>query len=106
VAPAGKLNAKFVLHAVTIGIAKHPSIHVRTVLLPSRDILRQIMAGCFYHANTFGLTSVAFPLLGTGTGGLPRDVCLDAMMSFLIETPLYGAHSVENVQIVLYGPGA
>ena len=106
VTPAGKLNAKFVLHAVTIGIANHPSIDVRTVLRPSRDILRQIMAGCFYHANTLGLTSLAFPLLGTGTGGLPRDVCLDAMMSFLIETLLYGAHTVENVQIVLYGPGA
>ena len=106
VTPAGKLNAKFVLHAVTIGIAKHPSIDVRTVLLPSRDILRQIMAGCFYHANTLGLTSLAFPLLGTGAGGFPRDVCLDAMMSFLIETLLYGAHTVESVQVVLYGPGA
>ena len=78
------------------------SIDVRTVLLPSRDILRQIMAGCFYHANTLGLTSLAFPLLGTGAGGFPSDVCLDTMLSFLIETPLYGAHTVQSVQVVLY----
>jgi hypothetical protein len=52
VTPAGKLNAKFVFHAVTIGTATDPSLDVRTLLRPSRDILRQIMSGCFYHATT------------------------------------------------------
>jgi serine/threonine protein kinase len=104
VTPAGNLNATFVFHAVTLGTRVHPSLEVRTVLRPSRDILRQIMAGCMYHANTLGVRSLAFPLLGTGAAGLPRETCLDTMMSFLIAALLYGAHPIERIDIVLYTP--
>jgi O-acetyl-ADP-ribose deacetylase (regulator of RNase III) len=106
VTSAGKLNAKFVLHAITIGTNYEPRFDVRTALLPSRDVLREIMKGCFYHADTLGLGSLAFPLLGTGAARFPPDVCLDTMMSFLIGALLYGAHTVQRVQIVLYSPQA
>ncbi|MBA4063181.1 MAG: hypothetical protein C0501_05605 [Isosphaera sp.] len=37
------------------------------------------MDGCYYHADTLGLQSVAFPLFRTGNGGFDRRVCLDTM---------------------------
>ena len=76
----------------------------RGTLLPSRDILLQIMAGCFYHADTLRPRNLAFPLLGTGAAGFPQAMCLDTMMAYLIKALLFGAHTVEHVEIVLHKP--
>jgi O-acetyl-ADP-ribose deacetylase (regulator of RNase III) len=96
VTPAGRLRARFVLHGITIEFG------ATQTLFPSRDILRQILSGCVYHANTLGLTSLAIPLLGTGTAGFPPEACLDTMMSFLIDKLMYGAHTLQRVDVVLY----
>jgi O-acetyl-ADP-ribose deacetylase (regulator of RNase III) len=90
----GQLQARFVLHAVTIDYS-HPGA------TPSRDVLLRVMAGCFYHADTLQLRSLAFPLLGTGAGGFPREVCLDTMVGYLVRTLVRGGTSVEEVTIVL-----
>jgi O-acetyl-ADP-ribose deacetylase (regulator of RNase III) len=97
---AGQLKARFVLHAVSI---EHREAGT---LRPSRDILLQIIAGCFYHADTLNLRTLAFPLLGTGVGGFAPATCLDTMVAQLARALLRGAHSVERVDIVLRGARA
>ena len=94
---AGHLQARFVFHAVTIEYQRD------AILLPSRDILLQIMAGCFYHADTLNVRHLAFPLLGTGSAGFPTEVCLDTMVAHLAKILAFGAHSVEQVTITLSG---
>ena len=97
VTTAGNLPARFVFHAVTMGSQG------RRLVLPSRDLISEIMACCFYHADTFALESIAFPLLGTGAGGFPRDICLDTMFRFLAHKFLHGATTVHTAHIVLFG---
>src|SRR5205823_1595827 len=63
VTTAGKLSAKYVFHGVTL------SFENWGLVVPSRDLIAEIVASCFYHADTLGVRSIAFPLLGTGTGG-------------------------------------
>jgi O-acetyl-ADP-ribose deacetylase (regulator of RNase III) len=73
--------------------------------MPSRDLIAEILASCFYHANTLDVRSIAFPLLGTGVGGFPREICLDAMFQFLAWEFLHGLTCVEEARIVVYdGP--
>jgi eukaryotic-like serine/threonine-protein kinase len=70
---------------------------------PSRDVIAEIITSCFYHADTLQVQSIAFPLLGTGTGGFPVDICLDTMFRSLVRTFLRGLTSVRNARIVLHG---
>jgi O-acetyl-ADP-ribose deacetylase (regulator of RNase III) len=93
VTSAGRLNARFVFHGVTIENAD-----------PSLNIISEILAGCFHHADTLYVKRIAFPLLGTGAGGFPRDVCLDTMVNYLAKKLLQGLTTVEEASIVLAGP--
>jgi O-acetyl-ADP-ribose deacetylase (regulator of RNase III) len=95
VTSAGALRARFVLHAVSIEYGR------AEVLLPSRDILLQIIAGCFYHADTLNLRTLAFPLIGTGAAGFSPATCLDTMV-WQLAKQLTGAHRVEEAAIVLH----
>lgn len=70
VTSGGNLPAKFVIHGVTLG---------NDGTEPSRDLICEIMSSCFYQADCLALESIAFPLLGTGVGCFPYDVCLDTM---------------------------
>jgi O-acetyl-ADP-ribose deacetylase (regulator of RNase III) len=100
VTPGGQLAARFILHGVTVG-------HVPDrIIRPSRDLIMEIMASCFYHAETHNIISLAFPLLGTGAQGFPRDVCLDTMFQFLVRMFVHGLTPVREARIVLYYPSA
>jgi serine/threonine protein kinase len=96
VTSAGRLPARFIFHGVTMGFSSQQWI------MPSRDLLAEILASCFYHADTFQIRSIAFPLLGTGAGGFPMDVCLDTTFQFLARTFLHGLTSVEEARIVVF----
>lgn len=98
VTAAGNLPARFVFHGVTVGYVG------RRLVSPSRDLIAEIMASCFYHADSHEVTSIAFPLLATGGQGFPRDVCLDTMFQFLARMFLRGLTSVRDARIVLYCP--
>ena len=74
------------------------------VVRPSRDLIAEILASCLYHADTHGVRSIAFPLLGTGAQGYPRDVCLDTTFQVLARTFLRGLTSLEDARIVIYEP--
>jgi O-acetyl-ADP-ribose deacetylase (regulator of RNase III) len=96
VTPAGALPARFVLHGVTMGTWGEDRVG------PSRDLLNEIMESCFYHADTLGLTSIAFPLLGTGAGQFSREVCLDTMFRFLARKLEHGLTTVREARLILF----
>jgi O-acetyl-ADP-ribose deacetylase (regulator of RNase III)/predicted Ser/Thr protein kinase len=97
VTSGGSLPARFVFHGVTMGRLGEEFV------LPSRDLISEIMASCFYHADSLGITSIAFPLLGTGAGGFSREVCLDTMFRFLARMLLRGLTCVRVARLVLFG---
>jgi serine/threonine protein kinase len=97
VTSAGNLSARYVFHGVTIGDSPRDRL-----ILPSPDLIREIMASCFYHADTLSVTTIAFPLLGTGAAGFPKPVCLDTMFRFLVRMLLGGLTSVREARIVIF----
>jgi O-acetyl-ADP-ribose deacetylase (regulator of RNase III) len=96
VTSAGDLPARFVFHGVTVGYVEGELVRA------SRDIIIEIMTSCFYHADSFEVRSIAFPLLATGGQGFPRPICLDTMFQFLARLFLRGLTSVREARIVIY----
>jgi O-acetyl-ADP-ribose deacetylase (regulator of RNase III) len=97
---AGTLKSRFVFHGVTI------SFQEVNTLRPSRDLIIELLNSCAYHADTLHLKSLALPLLGTGVGRLPLDVCLDTMFHFLARSLLRRITPIRDVRLVLYAPPA
>jgi O-acetyl-ADP-ribose deacetylase (regulator of RNase III)/tRNA A-37 threonylcarbamoyl transferase component Bud32 len=96
VTTAGNLPARLVFHGGTAG-----SVGGRFVFV-SRDLITEIMTSCFYHADSYEMRSIAFPLLGTGGMGFPREICLDTMFQFLARILLRGLTSIRDARIVIY----
>ena len=96
VTSAGRLPARFVFHGVTHGVRDENWVHI------SRDVIAEILASCFYHADTLGLRSIAMPLLGTGAAGFSREVCLDTMFRYLARMFLHGVTRVNDVRIFVF----
>ena len=96
VTSAGKLKASYVFHGVTVGIT------TTGVVVPSRDLIYELMTSCFYHADTLQVQSIAFPLLGTGGMGYSRENCLDTMFQLLARLFLHGLTSLAEARIVLF----
>jgi serine/threonine protein kinase/O-acetyl-ADP-ribose deacetylase (regulator of RNase III) len=96
VTSAGNLPARFIFHGVTVGLLGGE------VVRPSRDLIAEIMASCFYHADSHDVRSIAFPLLGTGVQQFPRDVCLDTMFHFLARMFLRGLTCVREARVILF----
>jgi O-acetyl-ADP-ribose deacetylase (regulator of RNase III) len=63
------------------------------------------MRSCFYQADSLGLRSIAFPLLGCGLGGFSKSICLDLMFRFVARAFLRGITSIEDVTIAFLRPG-
>jgi O-acetyl-ADP-ribose deacetylase (regulator of RNase III) len=100
VTTGGNLPARLVFHGVTVGMDQDRWVR------PSRDLITEIMASCFYHADSHNVRSIAFPLLGTGAMRFPRDVCLDTMFQFLARKFLRGLTCVREARIVLFDADA
>jgi O-acetyl-ADP-ribose deacetylase (regulator of RNase III) len=96
VTSGGNLLARFVFHGVTMGSLGGQ------YMLPSRDLISEILASCFYHADSLRILSIAFPLLGTGAGGFSKAVCLDTMFRFLARMLMRGLTSVREARIVIH----
>jgi eukaryotic-like serine/threonine-protein kinase len=97
VTSGGRLKARFVFHGVTSGSFGGKRLRA------SRDLISEIMASCFYHADTLEVRSIAFPLLGTGAQRLPKEVCLDTMFRSLARMLLRGVTCVSEARIILFG---
>lgn len=91
---AGKLPARWVIHAAVMG----------QDLETDADKVRRATVSALGEAERIGAKSVALPALGTGVGGLAMEDCARAMRAGLEEAlPLA---SVRRVIFVLYGPRA
>jgi O-acetyl-ADP-ribose deacetylase (regulator of RNase III) len=89
---AGDLQARAVIHAATMG--DEPA-SVATVRSSTRETLR--------IAADAGIRSIAFPILGTGVGGVPFA---DAARVMLTEIGAHGENRDLPETVVLYGYAA
>ncbi|QEH36151.1 Serine/threonine-protein kinase PknB [Aquisphaera giovannonii] len=96
VTSGGRLPARYVFHGVTVGITGDGIVE------PSRDLIAEIMASCFYHADSLQVGTIAFPLLGTGAMGFSREICLDTMFQSLARTFLRGLGPLREARIVIF----
>jgi len=74
VTKAGRLPAKFVIHAPTMA---RPAMQI------NEKNVKLAMQGALKCARTLKIKSVAFPVLGTGVGGLSMEAAADIMMQEL-----------------------
>jgi O-acetyl-ADP-ribose deacetylase (regulator of RNase III) len=95
VTAAGRLAARFVIHAAVMG----------QDLRTSRDLIDRAMRDALRIAEELLITSVAFPALGTGVGGFPLDECARVMIG-AIRAHAGTAASLRLVRLVLFGQPA
>ncbi len=88
---AGKLKAKYIIHAAVMG----------QDLRTDAEKIRQATRNSLLRGDEFGIKSIAFPALGTGVGGFPLGECARLMIS---EVRQYSARKTgpERVVFVLY----
>jgi O-acetyl-ADP-ribose deacetylase len=89
---AGKLKARFVIHAASMGLAD-----ART----TAKSLRTSTAHSLRLAAERKLKSIAFPAIGTGVSGFPMDECAEIMLTEVVRH-LKGETSLEKVCFVLF----
>jgi O-acetyl-ADP-ribose deacetylase len=95
VTPAGTLAARYVIHAVSIDRDRRTSA----------AIIDAAVRSSFARARENGVTSIAFPALGTGVGGFPLDeaatVTVRAVRDELPRSP-----SIQHVIFAMRGATA
>ena len=95
VTPAGALAARIVIHAVSLDRDR------RTSALAIQRAVHSAMA----LARENGVTSIAFPALGTGVGGYPLDEAAEITLA-AVRAELPRSPSVEVVTFALRGAAA
>ncbi len=76
------------------GSSRHAAEHdLRIVALEAGDLTEQELA----RAEELGLTSIAFPALGTGVGGFPLRECAAIMLEAVAAASLRTLTCVEFV---------
>lgn len=96
---AGNLSARFIFHGSTLGYSPDG------LVVPSRDVIAELVSNIFHLAETLYVASLAMPLLGTGAGGLSRDTCLDVLFRSIAQRLYRGMTLVKEVTIVVYQHG-
>jgi O-acetyl-ADP-ribose deacetylase (regulator of RNase III) len=70
VTSAGKLKARYVIHAAVMG----------RDLTTNEEYIRLATVNSLKRAEELNIEAIAFPALGTGVGGFPTDRCADIMI--------------------------
>lgn len=91
----GKLLARFVIHAAAMHAGKSAT----------EDSVRAATRNSLELARGRKLRSIAFPALGTGVGGFPKQRCAEIMLEEA-RAHLAGETSLEEIHFVLYGEPA
>lgn len=73
---AGKLKAKYVIHAAVMG----------RDLKTSEEYIRTATINTLKEAEKLKIKSIAFPALGTGVGGFPYEECAKIMKKAIEES--------------------
>lgn len=89
---AGNLPATHVIHAATMG----PDLKTDPAYIAAAT--KSSLALVEKHK----LTSIAFPALGSGAGGVPPSQSAEAMLGALAEHLKSGKSSLQKVQFILY----
>jgi O-acetyl-ADP-ribose deacetylase len=87
----GKLKAKFVIHAASMGLGG----------LTNADTLRRSTAHSLRIASERALKTIAFPAIGTGIAGFPMRECAEIMLEEAVRH-LEGSTSIEKIYFVLF----
>jgi O-acetyl-ADP-ribose deacetylase (regulator of RNase III) len=88
---AGKLKAKFVIHAASMRMGS----------LTTADSLRASTRNSLLRAKEKGVKIIAFPAIGTGIAGFPMEQAAEIMLEEVV-THLRGQTSLEQVRFVLF----
>lgn len=89
---AGKLKAKFVIHAA--GMHLGGSV--------SEEPLRDATKNSLLRADEKGVKTVALPAIGTGVGGFPLNRCAQVMIDIVVEYLKNEKTGTEKVYFVLF----
>lgn len=89
----GKLKAKYVIHAASMGL-RGPMTTKESLVNSTRNSL--------LRAEEKGLKSIAFPAIGTGVAGFPVDQCAQLMIDTVLEHLKRGKTCLEKVYFVLF----
>ena len=87
----GKLAAKYVIHAASMGLGS----------LTTAETLRHSTAHALRLAAERGLKTIAFPAVGTGIAGFPMKECAEIMLQEAAEH-LRNGSSLETIYFVLF----
>jgi O-acetyl-ADP-ribose deacetylase (regulator of RNase III) len=88
---AGKLKAKYIIHAAVMG----------QDLQTDAEKIRQATRNSLLRGKEVGIKSIAFPALGTGVGGFPVDECARIMINQVLEFSTKKT-GLERVVFALY----
>ena len=103
VTTAGELDARFILHAVTLRFfMKDGRLDMERNFAPTRYLVLEILRGCQYHIETLQIQSIALPLLGTGAGWLAPRECLETMLVFFSNLLRSGLTPLKEVRLVVH----
>ena len=89
---AGNLPAMHVIHAATMG--KDLKTDPEKIAAATRSTLAL--------AEKHRLTSIAFPALGSGVGGVPPEKSADAILSTVLEHLKGGNSTLQKILFVVY----
>ena len=95
VTTGGQLKALYVIHAASMRLGGQTT--AESLRLSTRNSLRR--------AEEKGLKSIAFPAIGTGIAGFPREECARIMLGESLEH-LKSRSSLETIYFVLYDEAA
>jgi O-acetyl-ADP-ribose deacetylase (regulator of RNase III) len=88
---AGKLKARYVIHAATMG----------SDFKTSAEIIEKATLNSLKLTEELRLESIAFPALGTGVGGFPVAECAKIMLDTARKF-LQNAKQIKEVRMVLF----
>jgi O-acetyl-ADP-ribose deacetylase (regulator of RNase III) len=89
---AGKLKARYVIHAASMGLGNVPT---------TAKTLRTSTAHALRLAAERNLKTIAFPAVGTGVSGFPMEECAQIMLAEAIQH-LKGETPLETIYFVLF----
>ncbi len=92
VTKAGKLKARFVIHAAVMG----------DDLKTNANYIALATWNSFARAEQLKMDSIAFPALGTGVGAFPIPTCAELMLEITKKIDEAGPKYLKRVVFVLY----
>lgn len=91
----GKLKARYVIHAASMRLGG----------CTTAESLRASTRNSLARAAEKGVTSIAFPAVGTGIAGFPLRECAEIMLNEAVKH-LSGKTSLEKIRFVLFDQAA